>query len=88
LEVIKQVLSEQQDFDVSQAYLYLSQGKNLKTPLTADSIKDFLSNNDLHYKKKEINRLIRTYDSESNGSLNFLELVQFNKINFFFLIVF
>lgn len=73
LEVVRQVLSEQNDFDISQAYLYIAKGKNLKAALNADLIKEFLSNNDVHYKKHEINHLVRTYDSESNGWLNFFE---------------
>ena len=73
MEVIRQVLSEQNDFDISQAYLFIAKGKSLKTSLTADLIKEFLSNNDVHYKKNEINHLVRTFDSESNGCLNFFE---------------
>lgn len=73
LELIREVLSEQKQFDPATAFLALTHCKTFKTPLSPNDLHEFFLSNNSLCKPKEIARLIKCYDSNGNLHLSFQE---------------
>ena len=87
VELIREVLTEQKQFDPAQAFLSLTHSKTFRTPCSEENLQDFFANNSLPFKTKEVARLMKCYDSDGDLSLSFQEygfFVFFQFLHFFF----
>ncbi len=73
VELIREVLTEQKQFDPAFAFLSLTHSRTFKTPCSHENLMDFFSANSLLFKTKEVLRLMKCYDSDGDLSLSFQE---------------
>ena len=73
IEVLRQLLNSLDQFEPYAAYLRLTEGEG--SPISSEDIQRFLNSNNHSLPKKELDQIIRLFDTKENGNLDFRDFL-------------